>query len=507
MTILNKYLAFLGLRSFFFESQNNFLIDTEFRINYYDFYIQKFNIKKFLQIFYFSFLILILAFEPILIGIEMNQLNYFDPYIFFSLIPFINYIVGIKYYSTNKLEKIILKNKIKNKNICSLTEKKIVVYSILFSLLILIPILTLFFYYDNNQEFNNIENLDFPSNIKKFFNVLIVLNWIFAINILLVNILVFFYTFCYLILELKNTLNFITNKNIWDEETVFISSIIQSINEVKYEINFCIDGLNSFYSLSTILACIGIGTFIHFEAYSSYNISWVVIFSLSQILFLYIIYSIEDAKSNLINFINEPNFSLKFLKRKLKTKDLNTIHLNSDLETDLNSYQNYHENKDELKVKRKLSQFINEIDDKNDLTYKEKINDNLVKQLNEEDILDIELQNIKIIEENIDENINNLTPQVSGTPQTPQSYERKILTEILENEKEENRILKKIENIEENSFSSLDWIILNTILKEDWKHFNMFGINFDGVSGLQKAIGLTTLFITLSNYISGLEFF
>ena len=433
----------------------------------------------------------------------MNQLNYFDPYIFFSLIPFINYIVGIKYYSTNKLEKIILKNKIKNKNICSLTEKKIVVYSILFSLLILIPILTLFFYYDNNQEFNNIENLDFPSNIKKFFNVLIVLNWIFAINILLVNILVFFYTFCYLILELKNTLNFITNKNIWDEETVFISSIIQSINEVKYEINFCIDGLNSFYSLSTILACIGIGTFIHFEAYSSYNISWVVIFSLSQILFLYIIYSIEDAKSNLINFINEPNFSLKFLKRKLKTKDLNTIHFNSELEYDLNSYQNYSGNIDELKVKKRISQFVNEIDDKSDLTFKEKLNDNLVNQLNEEDNLDIELQNIKIIEENTEDTIN-LTPQAPGTPQ---SYEKKILKEILENEKEENKMLKKIENIEENSFSSLDWIILNTILKEDWRHFNMFGINFDGVSGLQKAVGLTTLFITLSNYISGLEFF
>ena len=55
MTILNKYLAFLGLRSFFFESQNNFLIDTEFRINYYDFYIQKFNIKNFYKFFILVF--------------------------------------------------------------------------------------------------------------------------------------------------------------------------------------------------------------------------------------------------------------------------------------------------------------------------------------------------------------------------------------------------------------------------------------------------------------------
>jgi hypothetical protein len=460
MTFLNQYLAILGLRSFFFESQNNFLIDTEFRINYYDFYIKKFNIKKFLQIFYFTFLIFVLAFESAIIGIDIHYSKQFEPYIFFSLIPFVNYLIGIKYYSTNKLEKIILKNKMKNKNICTLTEKKIVVYSILFSLFILIPVLTLFFHYNDNDEFNNIQNLDYSNNIKIFFTIFIVINWVYAINILLVNILVFFYTFCYLILELKNTLNFITNKNIWDEETIFISSIIQAINEVKYEINFCIEGLNSFYSLSTILACIGIGTTIHYETYTSYTISWIVIFGLSQLLFLYIIYSIEDEKSKLINFINEPNFSLKFLKRKLKTH----------------------------------------------LTNKQKLNDNLVNQLSNEDNLDIELQNIKIIDENTEENIH-LTPQVPGTPQTPQTYERKILKEILENEKEENRILKKIEHIEENSFSSLDWIILNSILKQDWKHFNLFGINFDGVSGLQKAIGLTTLFITLSNYISSIEFF
>ena len=505
MTFLNQYLAILGLRSFFFESQNNFLIDTEFRIKYYDFYIKKFNIKKFLQIFYFTFLIFVLAFESVIIGIDIHYSKKFEPYIFFSLIPFVNYIIGIKYYSTNKLEKIILKNKMKNKNICTLTEKKIVVYSILFSLFILIPVLTLFFHYSDNDEFNNVQNLNYSDNIKIFFTIFIVINWVYAINILLVNILVFFYTFCYLILELKNTLNFITNKNIWDEETIFISSIIQAINEVKYEINFCIEGLNSFYSLSTILACVGIGTTIHYETYTSYTISWIIIFGLSQLLFLYIIYSIEDAKSNLINFINEPNFSLKFLKRKLKTRDLNTIHFNTELEYDLNTYETYNKT-DDFKVQRKLSQFIDEIDDKNDLTNKQKLNDNLVNQLSNEDNLDIELQNIKIIEENTDENIN-LTPQAPGTPQTPQTYERKILKEILENEKEENRILKKIEHIEENSFSSLDWIILNSILKQDWKHFNLFGINFDGVSGLQKAIGLTTLFITLSNYISSIEFF
>jgi hypothetical protein len=505
MTFLNQYLAILGLRSFFFESQNNFLIDTEFRINYYDFYIKKFNIKKFLQIFYFTFLIFVLAFESAIIGIDIHYSKQFEPYIFFSLIPFVNYLIGIKYYSTNKLEKIILKNKMKNKNICTLTEKKIVVYSILFSLFILIPVLTLFFHYNDNDEFNNIQNLDYSNNIKIFFTIFIVINWIYAINILLVNILVFFYTFCYLILELKNTLNFITNKNIWDEETIFISSIIQAINEVKYEINFCIEGLNSFYSLSTILACIGIGTTIHYETYTSYTISWIVIFGLSQLLFLYIIYSIEDEKSKLINFINEPNFSLKFLKRKLKTRDLNTIYFNSELDNEINTSDNYNKN-DDFKVKRKLSQFIDEIDDKNDLTNKQKLNDNLVNQLSNEDNLDIELQNIKIIDENTEGNIH-LTPQVPGTPQTPQTYERKILKEILENEKEENRILKKIEHIEENSFSSLDWIILNSILKQDWKHFNLFGINFDGVSGLQKAIGLTTLFITLSNYISSIEFF
>ncbi len=52
-----------------------------------------------------------------------------------------------------------------------------------------------------------------------------------------------------------------------------------------------------------------------------------------------------------------------------------------------------------------------------------------------------------------------------------------------------------------NTGTSIDWLILNNLLQENWAAFSIFGIEFSNGSALTYAITTTLGIITLSPYI------
>ena len=52
-----------------------------------------------------------------------------------------------------------------------------------------------------------------------------------------------------------------------------------------------------------------------------------------------------------------------------------------------------------------------------------------------------------------------------------------------------------------NSGSTIDWIVLTNVLKEEWESFGLIGIKFNNGSAFKKAIGITTGLIAVFTYI------
>jgi hypothetical protein len=56
-----------------------------------------------------------------------------------------------------------------------------------------------------------------------------------------------------------------------------------------------------------------------------------------------------------------------------------------------------------------------------------------------------------------------------------------------------------------NTGSTVDWMVLNSILNEDWASFGMFGVEFSDGSALRKAIYMTTLLVGVGSALGFLE--
>ena len=57
-------------------------------------------------------------------------------------------------------------------------------------------------------------------------------------------------------------------------------------------------------------------------------------------------------------------------------------------------------------------------------------------------------------------------------------------------------------NMEEENASTIDWIILNKMVKEKWTEFSVFGIEIQDFNLIKKGILLVTLIVTLNSYIN-----
>ena len=58
---------------------------------------------------------------------------------------------------------------------------------------------------------------------------------------------------------------------------------------------------------------------------------------------------------------------------------------------------------------------------------------------------------------------------------------------------------ESIEKYSEITNSSVDWIILNSILMEEWETFRLFGLTFNDGAAIQKAFAFSALLVSMNN--------
>lgn len=273
------------------------------------------------EVLYHILIFCIILFKPLtsLVKIILDDFNYIPPSFFFSLIIPIEYILGIIYFNDSHFDKFYL-NDSNSQMLKCIPNTKIIIVSILIVSLIVSILLSIFkildIDYDENVDiFNyNQQNIYF----KVLINIFDFIYTFFGQTSLLINIISFMIVFCKHIKIIDAIITIIDKKMLNDCDIKTLSFVCRQVTRIRYELHCSIKLLENIFSSQTIIGAISIGYII--ETYGEYSISQislpsVIIFSIIQILFFYIIYVVNNQKEHFLELVNSPSISRKFLSR------------------------------------------------------------------------------------------------------------------------------------------------------------------------------------------------
>lgn len=447
LKLFNCIFLFLGINQI---NVDNF---TDMKIIFDDYNNEKKNNNK---ICYKLFISLILLIKPIYFLYEIIQNNNKILYatMLYLINVFVNYIIFLKYFDKNYFEKILFEfYQTKDKRIKLLLNDKLIPLLIIFvSILTILTEITsnmLIYRIGNNSEFYNNTNIYyFGENeiaITLVINILIGFSDIYGYILILSNVFIFFIVFLKHTLDLKKQVDRLIKKYSWSKDTQHteVSTICYEIMWVRNELENSIEELEPLFVSNTLLGALSLGFIIEYREITIYQIISLVYWFVSQIIYFIIIYYINNYKNNLMRVIKKPKFVIHYIRRKFNEEKFNQVINNINFDRHKSCIENEFEMND-IKV------------DLSNNSLFDKIND-------EEEDINIIMRNKYIENDNVKENIS-------------------INEYVVKNS------------------SSIDWIILNTILNENWACFDFFGFEFNGPNNLKSTIGITVLLIVATKW-------
>lgn len=419
---------------------------------------------------YHAFIGLILITEPCyyfykIISNSNDLANY--PNIFFSLIGFSNFIIGIRYFKKKYFFNITRDVSVYKKDmgkIKALYDDKILSVIILLSSLSSLVLNLLLSVFDFNSigpvyDFNN------QTEIKYLIMIYSVIDILYKNFILCINLLVFVMVFYMHYNELKTEHEKLQKQfNIADDSGknfgLECSSMCYDILWIRSQLENSIKNLQSLYLVNTLLGSIALGFIFELDEITPSFIISSIYWLISQIVFFIVIFMIEDKKGDLIKLIKKPKFYIHYLKKRY------------------NNSGNF------------FKEFIGNYK-------KDRQGEYLIEACS------TTTRNDKsgghIINEGSDEENNDSTIIEMGEMRQP--LEIDILLQNVNNEDVDEEYIDNIVNnkILQNN-SSLDWVILNTILTEEWDCFEFIGFKFNNSDSIQNSLAITTGLILLTDW-------
>ena len=367
--------------------------------------------------------------------------------IIIMLIPFINYIVLLNYFRKSYFFKIYTDIIYNSEYTKYKLDKFIFQISIsLTSITMIISYIFISINYKTVLTINNIEN----KSIQILYIIYSVIYNFYSRFIFFFNTIIFFVVFYKHYIDLYNQVKNIKLIKSWsnDKYKTSISVISYNLLFIRNEINKSIKLLEYIYISSTVLGSIVIGIIIENKILNIFLVGSLIIWGIIQIGFLFIMTLITTEKEKLIDFINKPKFCCHYLIKTTGSSELISC-IDNDRRRDY------------------FTQFIS-------------------KSIEEEEDI-----NIVIPDENVIKIRTNGSSEGSGFN--------------IENEsKSSSSYMNNMRFIQksglENS-SSIDWIILNKILLDNWATFKFMGIEFTNSDGIKKIIGMVGLLIYAVNVI------
>jgi hypothetical protein len=425
------------------------------------------------QISIYSILILLLiSYSTILninFAVNQEEMKYL-PEIFFGFIPLINYIFTLYYFRKQKIKRIY-----ESSNHYNLPSESFITKIIYIVSLVFIIISYLLNDYKRLLEYNNEKNIIIHL-------VILYISFIPSVLIIILNSNIFFFSFMQQYYKLKEVKKVVKTKNLTEKRQAYITNMCYRIIDIKHTLARLINKMEKLYFYNTILGGISIGLEINYNSWDIFQAYLLSLFIISQVVFLFIIYLINDEKEDIINIVQSRKFAYIYLVR---------IH---DKERD-----KLHNEIKKIKKKKEIEDFIDKYDD----------NDVRIHLPENKHIEFVK----KSIDTPIDSSDNETSDNVRYSSDASQDYSREIESKIENVLNDSNKLLESdslsdelqyMKSIKEwcvNTGTSVDWLILNNLLQENWASFSLFGIEFSNGSALSYAITTTLGIITFSPYI------
>lgn len=289
---------------------------------------------------YTTFILCILCVSPIytVVNITKNQYNNSFLYssLFFLLIEPTQYVLSIVYFGTPHFEEFYINKK--NFDVqCFPTTNQFII--LILTILLVLGIVN--FLFISNIFIDNLDTPVLLSGNKSIDFTIRLFSWIYGRLTLYINLLCFSLVFCKHCKIIQDYVKKLENENISKANILSINIITQDILAIRNELEESINKFISIFSIFTILGAIGFGFFIErvkVGNFESFPWNELIIYIIVQFIFIIIIYRVSSYQKDLIDYVRQPAFVEKFLKRytirdvKEKFEDPIMISLNLDEE-------------------------------------------------------------------------------------------------------------------------------------------------------------------------------
>lgn len=267
---------------------------------------------------------------------DKTDKNFMYSSLFFVLIPPTQYIFSVLYFSTSHFEEFYL-NKSNLDPKCFPNTNQFTILIILISLLL--GVINFLFLSDVFTPDRDIPEILTGNKFADFF--IEISAWVYGRFVIYVNLLCFSLVFCKHCKIIHEYVKKLENENLSRVNILSINIISQDILFIRNDLEQSIDHFKNIFSLFTLLGAIGLGFF--FERIKDNNFDlfpWnqFVIYVIAQIVFIVIIFRVSKYQNDLIDYVRQPLFVEKFLKRytirdvQEKFEDPSMISLNLDEE-------------------------------------------------------------------------------------------------------------------------------------------------------------------------------
>ena len=349
------------------------------------------------RIFYCFFIFLMIMIEPCYLWLQILTIetaNKKITYACFSIIPAIEYIIGIVYFSTHHFDdKMTI---IRNSTLTYFNQERKILSFIFFWLCFCLICSGIIMYVDLFVVYIGMEYNELLENVPQIIIVLMQIgSWLYGRLAILLNLTIFLTIFTSHVKDLDNCVTIMKNRNSFEFDYIKISDICYEILKIKGGLEMSIKYLQPMYTIPTCIGTVGIGAFVNLAIYdipNVFTIISVIVYLFIQAFCLFLMYFVNEQKEILKKIIQSPKFTHSFLQAIRK------------------KYQKY--------AYRVLS---------STLTAKESI------------ITYSEITN-----------------------------------------------------------ASVDWLILNSILSEEWETFRLFGLTFNDGAAIQKAFAFSALLVRMN---------
>jgi hypothetical protein len=365
-------------------------------------------------------------------------------------------------------------------------------------------IITFFVTYLDSNSFYEKES----NGLKYLGYIFIPFSLIYGSYILTLNTSIFFFSFFQQIKQLRALRIYLDNKKWKESKNCSVATLCYDIFDLRYTLSRMIDKLEMMYIYTTVLGGIGVGLLLSERKYDFQTIINALVFGIMQIFFLIIIQTIGKERDNYIKIIRHRKFASAFILRRNEfcqaCLEIQKEARNNPLEDSLYNLVNMTINKrarDTETLKKDIQQIIKNTDVKIDIKDEEHDKKIIFKKR----IFGHE----KTLSQSIDSSINessdeNMKKQIKMLMDSCGISDPHILSESGAS-LTTDEFIRCIYEWVSNTGSTIDWIVLNTLLSEDWATFGMFGIEFSDGTALRKALSITIAIIatgtTIGNYI------